>query len=146
MIGCVIHTPPERKHHLVAYGTDRVLLCGSAQSWKQDFLQAVTYHPITILNSQGNVDWEIEHSFISTLIPLAFLHDEDASMLSVLGRHLSTGKVIPVCSPTFKHADVVRGMCEFDGITLYKNPDDLIKVLIKRLNIPTEIVDVDVVK
>jgi hypothetical protein len=138
MPNCVIHTPPDRKHHLLNYTRERILLAGSNTHWRELFMSSVTSYDVDVFDSCGISEWEFEHSFLCTIMPLYFDTEQDAVLLPLLGRHINTGKVIPCSSSSFPYISTVKSICEFEGISVFTSPTDLLNATLKRLGNPVE--------
>ncbi len=136
MTKCVVYFPPKRKLHELDYTHERILLSGSTGAWKDQFVSDLSDCEVEIFDPLDNTHWEIEHSYIATLIPTYFNDEEDIKALTILGKHGSTGKVIVCCTNSFPMYDHVKSVCDYDGILLVHTLEDLIDTTLARLNKP----------
>lgn len=136
MSNCVVYFPPKHRSLDIDYTNERILLPGSSVVWKKQFVSAFSEHPVEFFNSLDDRTWEIEHSFISTLIPLYFNESSDATSLVLLGKHGNVGKLIVCCTDKFPLHNVVKSVCTAEGTTLVTTIEDLIDISLARLDYP----------
>lgn len=134
----VVHTPPHRKHHQIDYTRERILIASPNYHIREQLHGSLENYDVDVFDSQDDQNWELEHSFISTIIPLYFETEQDARLLILLGKHISTGKVIPCCPVNSPHIGPVQNICAFEGIAVLSNLESLIKATQKRLASPVE--------
>ena len=137
-MACAVHYPPERKLHSLDFTRERILLAGSNEAWKEELLSELKDQAIDIFVPNGVADWQFEQSCASTVIPLLFDNEEDVTLLSLLGKHLVSGKVIVCCTEQIPFADHVRALCDFEGVQLLTEPSDLTTTVLKRLGCATK--------
>lgn len=129
----VTFSPPHGNLHSLDFSRERILLINRNDNWTAEILKELADHEVDAFVSVDHPEWELNHSFVATLIPIIFDSEQDACNLGVLGRHISSGKLLVCCTDAFPHSDYVKTLCDFEGIPVLGSPADLTTVLIKRL-------------
>lgn len=129
----VTFTPPGGNLHSIDFSRERVLLVNRNTTWTLDFTSKIVDEDIDLFLSTDHPEWELERSFVATLIPLLFHNEHDARNLTLLGKHISSGKLLVCCTSSFIYGDHVRAMCDFEGIPVLTSSEDLTLAALKRL-------------